>query len=185
MTAITNRIAYYVHDRSQLYSELDVLNEARRNPKYWNVFGAQGIAQIYKNVVDAINAAGADTRTYVNEYNVLQYSTDPDGGASDPYANWYRRNVEQLNSQGFGQVVTGIGVQYSIDARTTIGSNVHSGVPNGASTAESFRNGIADHADRVLRPAKFGRDDHRSARRPSSIANRCGCSTALRKRLRF
>jgi GH35 family endo-1,4-beta-xylanase len=126
MTAITNRIAYYVHDRAQLYSELDVLNEARREGTYWKIFGAQGVAQIYKQVVDAINAAGADTRTYTNEYNVFQNSTDPDGGAGDPYANWYRKNVEQLNSQGFGQVVSGIGVQYNIDPRTTIGSNVHS-----------------------------------------------------------
>jgi GH35 family endo-1,4-beta-xylanase len=125
-TAITNRIAYYVHDRSQLYSELDVLNEARREGTYWKIFGAQGVAQIYKNALDAIHAVGADTRTYVNEYNVLQYSTDPDGGAGDPYANWYRRNVEQLNSQGFGQVVTGIGVQYNIDPRTNLGSNAHS-----------------------------------------------------------
>jgi hypothetical protein len=127
MTAITNRIAYYVHDRAQLYSELDVLNEARREGTYWKIFGAQGVAQIYKQVVDAINAVGANTRTYTNEYNVFQYSTDPDTNAIDPYANWYRKNVEQLNSQGFGQVVSGIGVQYSIDPRTTIGTNnVHS-----------------------------------------------------------
>ena len=126
MTAITNRIAYYIHDRSQEYSELDVLNEARREGTYWKIFGAAGIAQIYKNAQDAINSVGADTRTYVNEYNVFQNSTDPDGGAGDPYANWYRKNVEQLNNQGFGQVVTGIGVQYNIDPRTTIGSTAHS-----------------------------------------------------------
>jgi GH35 family endo-1,4-beta-xylanase len=130
MAAIANRIAYYVGSgaggRAQQYAELDVLNEARREGTYWKIFGAQGVAQIYKQVVDAINAAGASTRTYTNEYNVFQYSTDPDTNASDPYANWYRKNVEQLNSQGFGQVVSGIGIQYSIDPRTTIGTNVHS-----------------------------------------------------------
>ncbi|HEY4233330.1 MAG TPA: endo-1,4-beta-xylanase [Lacipirellulaceae bacterium] len=130
MTAIANRIAYYVGSgaggRSQQYAELDVLNEARREGTYWKIFGAQGVAQIYKEALDAIVAAGANTRTYVNEYNVFQNSNDPDGGASDPYANWYRRNVEQLNSQGFGQVVTGIGVQYNIDPRTNIGSTAHS-----------------------------------------------------------
>jgi GH35 family endo-1,4-beta-xylanase len=130
MTAIANRVAYYIGSgaggRAEQYTELDVLNEARREGTYWKIFGAQGVAQIYKEALDAIVATGANTRTYVNEYNVFQNSTDPDGGASDPYANWYRKNVEQLNNQGFGQVVTGIGVQYNIDPRTTIGSTTHS-----------------------------------------------------------
>src|SRR4029077_16425870 len=109
MNAIVNRIAYYVGDgdmdttdgdRSRKYIELDVLNEALRASTYHNIFGDQGIAQIYKKVQDAVTAAGAQTRLYTNEYNVLQYSTDPVTSASDTYANWYRHEVEGYNNAG-------------------------------------------------------------------------------------
>jgi GH35 family endo-1,4-beta-xylanase len=134
MNAIANRIAYYVGDgdadqsdgdRARKYLEIDVLNEARRNPVYWNIFGAQGVAQIHKMVKDAVEAAGADTRLYTNEYNVFNYSNDPSGGASDPYANWYRRNIEEINNAGFGQVVTGVGIQYNSEPRAGV-SQAHS-----------------------------------------------------------
>jgi GH35 family endo-1,4-beta-xylanase len=136
MTAITNRIAYYVGDgdantndgdRARGYLELDVLNEALREGTYWDIFGAEGVAEIYKKVQDAVTAAGADTRLYTNEYNIFQFANNPDGGQADPYANWYRRNVEDLNNAGFGQVVTGIGIQSIADPRTALSSNdVHS-----------------------------------------------------------
>jgi GH35 family endo-1,4-beta-xylanase len=134
MTAIANRIAYYVGDgdgdisdgdRAIKYSEIDVLNETLRDGTYWDIFGASGIAEVYEKVQDAVVAAGADTRLYTNEYNVLQFASDPDGGAPDAYANWYRRHAEQINNAGFGEVVTGIGVQYEADARTSI-TQVHS-----------------------------------------------------------
>jgi GH35 family endo-1,4-beta-xylanase len=115
--AITSRIAYYIGngsagDRDLKYSQLDVLNELYRNPAYVNVFGIDGIAQIYKQALDAVNNSGADTRLYVNEYNVLQFSSDPATGSGDPYANWYRKEVDDLNNAGYGQVVTGVGMQY-------------------------------------------------------------------------
>jgi GH35 family endo-1,4-beta-xylanase len=120
LTAINNRIAYYVGDgdtdtsdgdRSKRYLEIDVLNEALREGTYWDVFGAEGIAEIYKNVKNAVEAAGANTRLYTNEYNIFQFANNPDTGQSDDYANWYRRNVEEINNAGYGQVVTGIGIQ--------------------------------------------------------------------------
>jgi hypothetical protein len=134
MDAIENRIRYYVGDgdldqadgdRSRRYLEIDVLNEASRNDTYYEIFGYEGIAEIYKMVQDAATAAGANTRLYTNEYNVLQYSNDPVTSAADPYANWYRRQVEGINNGGFGDVVTGIGVQYNIDPRTS-NAQVHS-----------------------------------------------------------
>ena len=134
MNAIANRIAYYIGDgdsntndgdRSRKYIELDVLNEALRADTYHSIFGDQGIAQIYKMAQDAVTAAGSQARLYTNEYNVLQYSTDPVTSNSDNYANWYRREVEGINNAGYGQVVTGIGVQYSVDARTS-NAQVHS-----------------------------------------------------------
>lgn len=127
MAAIEGRIAYYVGDgdadtndgdRSRKYLEIDVLNEALRDdandtsdpPTYWEIFGADGVAQIYRKVKDAVEAAGSDARLYTNEYNIFQYS-NPNGGGPDPYANWYRRNVEEINNAGYCQVVTGIGIQ--------------------------------------------------------------------------
>ena len=74
---------------------------------------------------DAVAAAGAQTRLYTNEYNIFNYANDPNGGAADNYANWYRRNIENINNAGYGQVVTGVGVQYIADARTGI-SQAHS-----------------------------------------------------------
>jgi GH35 family endo-1,4-beta-xylanase len=134
MNAIANRISYYVGDgdadtadgdRSRKYIELDVLNEALREGTYHSIFSDHDIAQIYQKVQTAVTAAGAQARLYTNEYNVLQYSTDPVSGASDLYANWYRHEVEAYNNAGLGQVVTGIGVQYSVDARTS-NAQVHS-----------------------------------------------------------
>jgi Glycosyl hydrolase family 10/Dockerin type I domain len=58
-----------------------------------------------------VEAAGANTRLMTNEYNIFNFANDPFTGASDNYANWYRENVEDLNSAGYGQVVTGIGIQ--------------------------------------------------------------------------
>ncbi len=133
-TAISNRIAYYVGDgdsdtndgdRARRYSEIDVLNETLREGTYWNIFGPQGIAEIYKKVQDAVVAAGAETRLYTNEYNIFNYANDPNGGASDPYANWYRRHIEEINNAGFGEVVTGIGIQYNSEPRAGV-SQAHS-----------------------------------------------------------
>jgi GH35 family endo-1,4-beta-xylanase len=135
MTAISNRIAYYVGDgdadvndgdRSRKYAEIDVLNETLRERTYWDIFGAAGVAEIYKKVQDAANAAGADTRLYTNEYNIFQFANDPNGGAADSYANWYRRHVEEINNAGVGEVVSGIGIQSIADPRTNLGSNLHS-----------------------------------------------------------
>jgi GH35 family endo-1,4-beta-xylanase len=134
MTAITNRIAYYVGDgdadtsdgdRSRKYQEIDVINETLREGTYWDIFGAAGIAEIYKKVQDAALAAGSDARLYTNEYNIFQYANAPGGGAADNYANWYRRHIEEINNAGFGDVVTGVGIQVQTDARTNI-SQAHS-----------------------------------------------------------
>ena len=114
--AISDRIAYYVRDRSRGYQELDVLNESEHKPKYLKAFGVEGVAAIYAEAAAAIRAAGSDARTFVNEYNLLQYSQDPTSKASDPFANWYREHVEALNANGAN--VGGFGVQYYADARS-------------------------------------------------------------------
>ena len=121
MTAIANRITYYIGtsgDRSDKYQELDVLNEALRTPPYWKIFGASGIAQIYNMAANAAAAAGnPNLRLYTNEYNVLQFSTNPTTGVQDPYANWYRQNVEDIQNALAGKpTVSGIGIQYYADS---------------------------------------------------------------------
>ena len=113
-TEISERIEYYVGDgdsdlddgdRSQQYIELDVLNESVHAGNYQALFGVEGIAGIYKEVADAVFAAGATTTLATNEFNVLQ------DDYRDFYGNWYREEIERLNNTAFGQVVTSIGVQ--------------------------------------------------------------------------
>jgi GH35 family endo-1,4-beta-xylanase len=121
--AISDRIKYYVADRAGSYEEMDVINEAYHQPRYWNIFGAEGVADIFKEVDNAVTASGANTRLCVNEYNIFQWSqTPPYGpgakGAPDLFANWYREHVEQIRAAG--GPVTGIGVQYYTDVRPEI-----------------------------------------------------------------
>jgi GH35 family endo-1,4-beta-xylanase len=73
-----------------------------------------------------VKAAGATTRLYLNEYNILQWSEDPQTGAPDPYANWYRRHAERILAAG--GPVDGLGVKYYPDGREAqqIGANAHS-----------------------------------------------------------
>ncbi len=123
-TEISERIDYYVGDgdanpndgdRARRYVEMDLLNEHVHQPKYWNVYGAAGIADMFNEAAAAVTAAGSDARLYLNEYNVLQFG-------ADSYGNWYREDVEEItNASG---AVSGIGVQYY--ALNASGSNAHS-----------------------------------------------------------
>jgi GH35 family endo-1,4-beta-xylanase len=121
---IIERIDYYARARAKRYVELDVFNESLHQPRYWRIFGAQGTAEIFNEVSKALNDAGSDARAMLNEFNVLQFSTDPVRGGSDPYANWYRAHIEEIRNAG-GKM-SGVGVQYYADLRTNIGSNIHS-----------------------------------------------------------
>jgi endo-1,4-beta-xylanase len=119
--AIVNRINYYVGTSAggpaDQYSQLDGLNEALRTGPYWAIFGAAGIAQIYNEAAKAAAAAGNPAlKIDTNEYNVLEFSTNPTTNAQDPYANWYRQNVEDIQNAVTGPSVSGIGVQYYADS---------------------------------------------------------------------
>ena len=131
---IIERIDYYVRGRAKRYVELDVLNESLHQRRYWQIFGAQGIAEIFNAVAGALNDAGATARAMLNEFNVLQFSSDPVNGGSDPYANWYRAHIEEVRDAG-GKM-GGVGVQYYADLRANIGSNVH----NPARIMQAFQN---------------------------------------------
>ena len=101
------------------YTQLDVLNESLHQPGYLDVFGIEGIADIYAETAAAATRAGnEELRLFVNEFNVLQWSRRPPYATEDtpwdPYANWYREHVEALRHHG--GPVSGIGVQYYADA---------------------------------------------------------------------
>ncbi len=123
---IDERIAYYVKERAKRYLELDVINESVHRSRYLELYGAAGIADIFKRTARAVKDGAASTRLFLNEYNVLQWSSDPLSGAPDPYANWYRRHAERVIAAG--GPVDGLGVQYYPDGREAreIGSNAHS-----------------------------------------------------------
>ena len=89
--------------------EMDVLNEELHQGSYWKIFGAAGIANIFNQVAAAVTAAGGNTRLALNEYNVLQFSSDRNS-VSDPYANWFRNDVEAVRNAG--GAISAIGVQY-------------------------------------------------------------------------
>ena len=114
---ITSRINYYVSGvnantldtpRTDSYTEMDVLNEpwhgqaAQDNYIGSGALGVSGVANVYAQVAAAVAAAGANTRLYTNEYNVLQFSpqsissTGVESTAKDPYANWYLNGVQGL-----------------------------------------------------------------------------------------
>jgi GH35 family endo-1,4-beta-xylanase len=114
---ISERIGYFVRDRARAYDEIDILNEALHQPRYLQVFGIDGIAQIYAEAARAVADSGATTKLYVNEFNTLQWSQLPppfgDKEKWDPYANWYREHAEALRAAG--GTVDGIGVQYYVN----------------------------------------------------------------------
>ncbi len=131
---ISQRIRYFVKDRAARYCELDVINESVHQPKYYEIFGTDGVAGIYNEVKEAVRAAGGSTRLVPNEFEVLQGSL----GLKDPYANWYRRHVENLRSAG--GAVDGIGIQYYAvgssepEARTSHSPSLIAGVFNNLAT---------------------------------------------------
>lgn len=105
---ISERIDYYVGDGDSDYNdgdfaskyyEVDVYNEMDHTPKYWNAYGAAGIADIYNEVAAA---AGPNVGIATNEYNVFQ-------DTGDFYGNWYKNKIEQvLAADG---AVSAIGIQ--------------------------------------------------------------------------
>ncbi|WP_428940799.1 endo-1,4-beta-xylanase [Fontivita pretiosa] len=121
MQEIRERIEYYVRDRARRYVELDVLNEPYHEPDWWKALGPQGIAEVFRWTDDAVKQAGANTRLYLNEYNVFQWSSLPrkvsgqQQADPDPYANWYRELYERILA--LGGPVSGVGIQYYVDKR--------------------------------------------------------------------
>jgi GH35 family endo-1,4-beta-xylanase len=127
--AIARRVRYYVHDRGEMYQEVDVVNESLHHPGYTTLLGDADLRDLFNQVARSSRDVGGAVRGYLNEFNVLQSSRvlEPGStpgqvkeGAADPYANWYRRHVDGLRADG--AELGGIGVQYYADPRPEIGS---------------------------------------------------------------
>jgi endo-1,4-beta-xylanase len=120
---ISERIDHYVgnsdgnpnDDRARRYHEMDLLNEHSHQAKYWNLYGADGIADIFDEAAAAISAADSTAKLYLNEYNVFSWG--------DAYGNWYRQDVEEVVNNGGD--IGGIGIQYYPTA-TTNSAAIHS-----------------------------------------------------------
>jgi GH35 family endo-1,4-beta-xylanase len=123
---ISERIEHYAGSPDRRYHELDLLNESVHKKRYLETYGERGIAEIFGETKRALERARFGTRLCLNEYNLLQWSTDPRSGASDPYANWYLWHADALRREG--APIDILGVQYYADGRdaAAIGSNVHS-----------------------------------------------------------
>jgi GH35 family endo-1,4-beta-xylanase len=123
---INERIAYLLRDQARRYLEVDVINESVHQGRYLELYGTGGLADLFKRSAATVKAAGATTRLYLNEQNLLQWSKDPQTGAPDPYANWYRRHAERILAAG--GPVDGLGIKYYPDGRDAqqVGSNAHS-----------------------------------------------------------
>ncbi len=180
MSAITNRIGYYVgggdkatapagttwtmsastpYPANQLntftndirandITQMDILNEPFHKTPFYSKLGTANTAYIYYQAQQAALAAGANTRMYTNDYNIMQnsgLSLNPATGAqtgSDPYANWYQQYVETLNNQTYnvpnvgnmalGKVVTGVGIEWYPTGQGA--------TPSGATMEQSLQN---------------------------------------------
>jgi hypothetical protein len=111
--AIASRNGYYVGNKNSQYNEIDLYNESYTSGEtggsdtYWNLYGANGIADFYHNAAQSAAGAGYQPKLFVNDGDAL----------SDPqFANGYIRNIESLRqaavSKGYGDVVGGIGLQF-------------------------------------------------------------------------
>ncbi len=143
-SALANRVANYVGGinslngavRTTQYGELDVYNEsyntganasASTGDNYWKVMGggtaaggAAWEAGLYNQVQTVVAAAGANTKLFTNDYNILNNSSDQTGQT-------YSQHIESIrNGNGANTgAVSGIGTEwYNTPGVGTNGSEV-------------------------------------------------------------
>jgi fibronectin-binding autotransporter adhesin len=115
--------------RADNYTEMDVFNEpfhgqsAQVNYLANGALGISGAANVYKQIAADDAAVNANTRLYVNEYNVLQFSPSTISSAgvaagSDNYANWYLNGVQSL--QKAGAPIGGIGAELYVNTSNLV-----------------------------------------------------------------
>ncbi len=142
-SAVTSRIAYYAaanntqagladnKPRTDAYQQMDVLNEGLHagsgQPNYIGTLGYSGVASIYSQVASDVAAAGANTKLYTNEYNVLQNS-------ADAYSNWYLNEIQSINNAAGSKVVSGVGSELYVTTSPLVPSTMQQTLQNLAVT---------------------------------------------------
>ena len=85
LRAIDRRIDYYVRDRAGGYQDLDVLNESLHHPRYVDVLGAAGLAEVFNRVARVARDGGraaAPVPERVQRAAVVARSAQGQGGAA-------------------------------------------------------------------------------------------------------
>jgi GH35 family endo-1,4-beta-xylanase len=85
---IIERIQYFVGEYGGRFTDIDGINESCHRPKNTDIFGIEGVAQLYNEMA---GASAGRAKIAVNEYSVLEW-TD--------YTNWYREHIEDIVNAG-------------------------------------------------------------------------------------
>ena len=129
-SAINSRINYYAGNPNSNFDEIDVYNESfnageKGGPEtFWNLYGPGGVASIYQNAEQAAAAVGNTSKMFLNEYAVLQGSS-----------NSFGRHIDSIRKAGvdagYGETVGGIGLQlYTDNISPTMVTNMMYGLQN-------------------------------------------------------
>lgn len=105
--AIRDRIEYYVGNPHGTFDSIDVYNESWNHGErgtadtFWNLYGAEGVAEIYHEA----KTAAPDSRLWVNDFLVVQNHSDE-----------FNRHIDEIRKAGvdagYGEVVDAIGIEY-------------------------------------------------------------------------
>ncbi|MFQ3548640.1 MAG: endo-1,4-beta-xylanase [Armatimonadota bacterium] len=98
---ISKRIDYMVADRALRWTDIDVVNEPVHTGDYFNIFGYDGLADIYNESAQKANGRALG---YINEYGALQHNEN------DLYNNWYKDHIQK--TLAVGGKIEGVGFQY-------------------------------------------------------------------------
>ncbi len=102
------RMQYFIADRAYRYTDVDGINESHHADMHTQIYGIEGVADIYNEMVDA---SAGQAKIAVNEYNVLEW-TD--------YTNWYREHIEDIVSCGGTVELIGLQNHTGSDSYNTI-----------------------------------------------------------------
>lgn len=90
--AMSSRMEYFIEDRIHRYDQLNHMNETFHKPLYTDIYGLEGIAELYNEGIDTVRAAGSDATVAFNEFGVL--------GKFANYGEFYRQHIEDVIAAG-------------------------------------------------------------------------------------
>ena len=126
-------------------------NARRRSNTYWDLYGASGIAEIYKETKDADRGGRQQRAAYLSTSTAC---CRQQGG--DYYANWYTRHIESIQNAGKAALRRQKCGRAESDSSTMHGTGNQQSRPRDLrDDAEPRRAGVAHGADGM------GRHGHR------------------------